>query len=472
MSIASNIRRLRTEKKMTQDELAAKINVSRQAVSSWENNRTQPGIDMLGMLAEVLDADIEELIYGKKKNIGFEEPEKKHRKRITVMLSVFGGVLTGIGVIFVFIWMWDKMPGVFKKSLAFIPEAVFAAFGLTAVFRKEKRQSVTEPAAILWAAGIMTTNALVNSMFSVDFGFENILLADIILILLVACLLSSVAVTAGLHVMLSVFIADAVSGDIFVIARYPVFIAAAAVLAVVPYRLTAKELRKYTVWLSVISGATCVSLLLADTGFYNAAVYGFVFPLIAAAFLSGRQTEEYPFGNLSLVLVPVFSVIFTAFNGEPGDYGWNTSEGSVIAGIAAATVLFIIAVITGRKNYASDKGLLAMTGCAVLLAFTALIPGSGDDSALFPAVCCVTAFAAGIILIVRGTTRSKLLWFNLGMLTVIAESLVMTIGLFGDMSALFAGIFLFVSGAALLVSNKILTKRFAAEKQTEVTENA
>ena len=45
--ISKNIKRLRMLQNMSQEELAQKLFVSRQAVSSWENNRTQPDLDMI-----------------------------------------------------------------------------------------------------------------------------------------------------------------------------------------------------------------------------------------------------------------------------------------------------------------------------------------------------------------------------------------------------------------------------------------
>ena len=62
--ISKNIKRLRSEKGLTQDLLAERLCISRQAVSSWENDRTQPDIDMLELLADALEVGIEELIYG------------------------------------------------------------------------------------------------------------------------------------------------------------------------------------------------------------------------------------------------------------------------------------------------------------------------------------------------------------------------------------------------------------------------
>ena len=44
---------LRTQKGMSQDELAEKVFVSRQAVSRWENGETVPNTETLKLLSEV-----------------------------------------------------------------------------------------------------------------------------------------------------------------------------------------------------------------------------------------------------------------------------------------------------------------------------------------------------------------------------------------------------------------------------------
>ena len=38
--------------------------MTRQAVSNWENEKTQPDIDMLQKIAQILEVSVEELIYG------------------------------------------------------------------------------------------------------------------------------------------------------------------------------------------------------------------------------------------------------------------------------------------------------------------------------------------------------------------------------------------------------------------------
>lgn len=66
-NIGKNISKLRRIKGLTQDELAEKLFVTRQTVSGWENGRTQPGLDILGELADVLDCSPLDIIGSRKK---------------------------------------------------------------------------------------------------------------------------------------------------------------------------------------------------------------------------------------------------------------------------------------------------------------------------------------------------------------------------------------------------------------------
>lgn len=57
---------LRTQKGMSQDELAEKVFVSRQAVSRWENGETVPNTETLKLLSKVLDVSINTLLGSEK----------------------------------------------------------------------------------------------------------------------------------------------------------------------------------------------------------------------------------------------------------------------------------------------------------------------------------------------------------------------------------------------------------------------
>lgn len=56
------IRCLRTEKGLSQDELAEKLFVTRQAVSRWENGETTPNPETLKQLSRLFDVSINTLL--------------------------------------------------------------------------------------------------------------------------------------------------------------------------------------------------------------------------------------------------------------------------------------------------------------------------------------------------------------------------------------------------------------------------
>ena len=62
--IGKNIKLIRQAKEMTQEALAEALYVTRQTVSNYENGRSNPDLDMLLKIADVLDADINTIIYG------------------------------------------------------------------------------------------------------------------------------------------------------------------------------------------------------------------------------------------------------------------------------------------------------------------------------------------------------------------------------------------------------------------------
>ena len=89
--VGKNIKFFREKKNITQSELADKLCVTRQAVSNWENGKTEPDIEMLNKIASVLEMSIEELIYGFKRETKIINT-KNVTENITKGVS-FGAVL-------------------------------------------------------------------------------------------------------------------------------------------------------------------------------------------------------------------------------------------------------------------------------------------------------------------------------------------------------------------------------------------
>ncbi|MDO5346817.1 MAG: helix-turn-helix transcriptional regulator, partial [Lachnospiraceae bacterium] len=93
-NVGKNIKKLRIRKKMTQEEMAERLFVSRQTVSNYENHKSNPDVDMLVRIAEILETDVNTLIYGEA-----VPPERKKQIRKWIVLCLFT-IVYGIFVAF------------------------------------------------------------------------------------------------------------------------------------------------------------------------------------------------------------------------------------------------------------------------------------------------------------------------------------------------------------------------------------
>lgn len=64
MEIGKQIKRRRTEMKLSQDELAEKVYVSRQTISNWENDKNYPDVKSLLLLSSLFDVTLDILVKG------------------------------------------------------------------------------------------------------------------------------------------------------------------------------------------------------------------------------------------------------------------------------------------------------------------------------------------------------------------------------------------------------------------------
>ena len=68
---------LRKAKKISQDELAEKLFLSRQSISKWENGDSVPDMNNLVMLAQVLNVGLDELVLGVQPKVSNNNGVKK-----------------------------------------------------------------------------------------------------------------------------------------------------------------------------------------------------------------------------------------------------------------------------------------------------------------------------------------------------------------------------------------------------------
>ena len=62
MTLGQNILKMRKKSGLSQEELGEKVNVTRQTISNWELDETQPNPDQLKLLSKYLNVSIDELL--------------------------------------------------------------------------------------------------------------------------------------------------------------------------------------------------------------------------------------------------------------------------------------------------------------------------------------------------------------------------------------------------------------------------
>jgi transcriptional regulator with XRE-family HTH domain len=111
VELASQIKRHRSELGLSQEELAAKIYVTRQTVSNWETDRTYPDVESLLLLSVLFDVTVDELIKGDMEMM--KEAIEQDRKKMDVLAWTMTGFGAASLIMFfggLFFWHWELAP--------------------------------------------------------------------------------------------------------------------------------------------------------------------------------------------------------------------------------------------------------------------------------------------------------------------------------------------------------------------------
>ncbi len=91
MEIGKQLKEARISSGLTQEEVAEKMNVSRQTISNWENEKTYPDIISVIALSDVYSISLDDLLKGDKKMIGHLEEStnivKSNKKLISAIIA-------------------------------------------------------------------------------------------------------------------------------------------------------------------------------------------------------------------------------------------------------------------------------------------------------------------------------------------------------------------------------------------------
>lgn len=106
MDLGNRIKTEREKLNMSQDDLAQKMAISRQAISKWETGNSYPDIEKILKLSEIFNLSLDELVKGDK---DFQKNLIKEGKTHMSGLTILGYALIVLGVI-TCIWGGGQYP--------------------------------------------------------------------------------------------------------------------------------------------------------------------------------------------------------------------------------------------------------------------------------------------------------------------------------------------------------------------------
>lgn len=95
--LGENIYNLRKSKKLSQEQLAELVNVTRQTISNWELSETSPNPEQLKLLSKALNISIDELLDNDIQNVLVEKINNAEKfSEIGIKVIKYIGIIFGI----------------------------------------------------------------------------------------------------------------------------------------------------------------------------------------------------------------------------------------------------------------------------------------------------------------------------------------------------------------------------------------
>lgn len=148
MEVSEKILKLRKANNLTQEELAEKLDVSRQSISKWESGQTIPELEKLVVLSEVFQvttdyllkpSELDELSIKtemlEKKQEELSRENEKRREKQYYILSCAGIYLVAAAIVMLVNrismendFLWNIFPGITLPAVVFLIATAIAIF--------------------------------------------------------------------------------------------------------------------------------------------------------------------------------------------------------------------------------------------------------------------------------------------------------------------------------------------------------
>ncbi|MGY5268658.1 helix-turn-helix transcriptional regulator [Paraclostridium bifermentans] len=109
MEIGNKLKKSRLESKLTQEKVAEEIQVSRQTISNWENEKSYPDIISVIKLSDLYNISLDELLKGDSEMI-------KHLEESTNIVSSNKKLLIAFGINIIFFILFIFFNGVISSN--------------------------------------------------------------------------------------------------------------------------------------------------------------------------------------------------------------------------------------------------------------------------------------------------------------------------------------------------------------------
>ncbi len=124
MDFGTQVKKLRNSRHLTQEQLALKLNVSRQTISSWENNRNLPDLEMVVTLSQTFQISLDQLILGDPSMTDKLVKDGSEMRKIKITLYVtLVMILAGVGcfLLFSMIGSYLDSDGILHEPFFLVP---------------------------------------------------------------------------------------------------------------------------------------------------------------------------------------------------------------------------------------------------------------------------------------------------------------------------------------------------------------
>ena len=101
MKLSDYLKQYRKEKNLTQEALAEKLYVTKQAVSKWENDRGLPDIETYKDLSRLLDVSVDTLL-------GLEEKDTQKKTNSKVLVVIILSMVLLVGIVIAILAIINK----------------------------------------------------------------------------------------------------------------------------------------------------------------------------------------------------------------------------------------------------------------------------------------------------------------------------------------------------------------------------